>query len=76
MTGKVAAPAFMGAPVIVIERLFSGLESISALKAASAVSLNADALNEKEAADGAIKEVENVQDLMSVQHEVREFTNR
>ncbi|KAL9952326.1 hypothetical protein ACROYT_G039563 [Oculina patagonica] len=68
MTGIVAAPAFMGAPAILIERVFSGLESIAALKAASAVSRNANALKERDAEDG-IKEVENVQELMSLKDE-------
>lgn len=75
MTGIVAAPAFMGAPAILIERMFSGLESIAALKAASAVSRNANALKEKDAGDG-IREVENVQELMSLKDEVCELPNR
>ena len=75
MTGIVASPAFMGAPVILVERVFSGLESISALKAATAVSVNTDAVKEKDNGDG-IKEVENVQELMSVGNEVRELSNR
>lgn len=68
LTGSIAAPAFMGAPAIAIERLFSGRESIAALKAASGVLLSDKALKEKDAGDGT-KEVEYVQDLMSVKNE-------
>lgn len=62
----------MGAPAIAIERLFSGRESIAALKAASGVLLSDKALKEKDAGDGT-KEVEYAQDLMSVKNEVRGF---
>ena len=75
MTGVVAAPALMGAPVISIERLPSGKEAIYALKAASAALLNANALKERDAGDG-IKEVQNAQDLMSVNNEVGELHYR
>ena len=69
LTGSVAAPAFMGAPAIVIERLFSGRETISALKAASGVLLSDKTLKERETGDGT-REVECAQDLMSVKNEV------
>lgn len=59
----------MGAPAIIIERPFSGRETISALKAASGVLLSDKALKEREAGDGT-REVECVQDLMSVKNEV------
>ena len=62
----------MGAPAIAIERLFSGRESISALKAASGVLLSDNALKERDAGDGT-REVECAQDLMSVKNEVRRF---
>lgn len=68
LTGIVAAPAIMGAPAILIERLFSGRESISALKAASGVLLTDKALKERDAGDGT-KEVECAQDLVSVKNE-------
>lgn len=68
LTGIVAAPAFMGAPAILIERLFSGRESISALKAASGVLLSDKALKERDAGDGT-REVECAQDLLSVKNE-------
>ena len=59
----------MGAPAMVIERLCSGRESISALKAASGVLLSDQALKERDARDGT-REVECAQDLMSVKNEV------
>ena len=65
----------MGAPAILIERLFSGRECISALKAASGVLLSDKALKEKDAGDGA-REVECAQDLVSVKNEVHELPGR
>jgi len=59
----------MGAPAIAIERLFSGRESISALKAASGVLLSDKALKERDAGDGT-RQVECAQDLLSVKKEV------
>ena len=71
LTGIVAAPAIMGAPAILIERLFSGRECISALKAASGVLLSDQALKARDAGDGTM-EVESAQDLVSVKNEVHE----
>ena len=59
----------MGAPAILIERLFSGRECISALKAASGVLLSDKALKARDAGDGTM-EVESAQDLVSVKNEV------
>ena len=69
LTGSVTAPALMGAPAIIIERLQSGRETISALKAASGVLLSGKALKERDAGDGT-REVECAQDLLSVKNEV------
>jgi len=56
----------MGAPVIIIERLFSGRESISALQAAATIAFNRDQVEEREAGDG-IREADNIRDLMKAQ---------
>ena len=73
LTGIVAAPAIMGAPAILIERLCSGRECISALKAASGVLLSDKALKERDAGDGT-REVECAQDLVSVKNEVHKLS--
>ena len=52
LTGNVKSPAFMGAPVILIEKLFSGRESISAVKVASAILRAGGAINEHDNGDG------------------------
>ena len=59
----VAAPCYMGAPVIIIERLFSGQESVSAMEAAAAIAFSGDQLEGKDAGDG-IREADNVQELI------------
>lgn len=69
LTGTVVTPAFMGAPVILIEKLFSGQESLSAVKAAVAVLCAGDAVNEHDNGEG-IKEVKGVQEWMSANNEV------
>jgi len=66
LTGTVAAACYMGAPVIIIERLFSGRESISALQAAATIAFNRDQVEEREAGDG-IREADNIRDLMKAQ---------
>lgn len=58
-----AAACYMGAPVIIIERLFSGRESISALEAAAAITFNSNKVKDRNAGDG-IREAEDIQDLM------------
>lgn len=63
LTGMVAAPCYMGAPVIIIERLFSGRESVSAMEAAAAIAFSGDQLEGKDARDG-IREADNVQELI------------
>lgn len=71
LTGMVATPAFMGAPVILIEKLFSGRESISAVEAVSAISQAGSAVDENDNGDG-IREAKDVQDLMSAKNKVQE----
>lgn len=68
LTGTVVTPAFMGAPVILIEKLFSGQESLSAVKAAVAVLCAGDAVNEHDNGEG-IKEVKGVLEWMSANNE-------
>ena len=70
LTGNVITPAFMGAPVILIEKLFSGRESISAAEAASAILRAGGAINEQDNGDG-IREAKDVQDWMSSKSEVQ-----
>ena len=55
----------MGAPVIVIERMFSGRECISSLEAAAAIAFNQNQVKEK-TGDG-IHEAEDVQDLIKTE---------
>ena len=62
LTGKVAGPCFMGAPAIMVERLFSGQESYSAVEAAARITFNTIEVKGKNAGDG-IREVGNLQDL-------------
>lgn len=52
----------MGAPAIMVERLFSGQESYSALEAVARIVLNTVEVKEKITGEG-IREVGNVQDL-------------
>ena len=79
LTGPVAAAAGMGAPVIDLERLFSR-ETATALDALQAILFNGDKVRERtqkrtvDKVEGEIKEVENVQDLLSVKVEVRLVT--
>lgn len=61
--------ALMGAPVIDLEKLFSGREATSALKAVQAILLSGDKVKERDAADG-IREAENIKDLISLETEV------
>ena len=56
---------YMGAPVIIIERLFSGRESISALEAATTIAFNRNQVKDRSTGDG-IQEAVNIQDLMKV----------
>ncbi|KAK2547285.1 putative D-/L-hydantoinase subunit A [Acropora cervicornis] len=71
LTGNVITPAFMGAPVILIEKLFSGRESISAAEAASAILRAGGAINEQDNGDGMeIREAKDVQDWMSSKSEL------
>ncbi|XP_022808013.1 uncharacterized protein LOC111345029 [Stylophora pistillata] len=69
LRGNVITPAFMGAPVILIEKLFSGRESISAVEAASAILRAGGAINEHDNGDG-IREAKDVQDWMSSKSEL------
>lgn len=55
----------MGAPVIIIERMFSGRECISSLEAAAAIAFNQNQVKEK-TGDG-IHEAEDVQDLIKTE---------
>ena len=55
----------MGAPVIIIERMFSGRECISALEAAAAIAFNQNQVKDK-TGDG-IHEAEDVQDLIKAE---------
>ena len=68
----VGAPCYMGAPVIIIERIFGGQESISALEAAATIALMRNQIKENDSGDG-IKEAENIQDLIKAQVQV--FSN-
>lgn len=60
----------MGAPVILIEKLFSGRESISAVEAVSAILRAGGAINEHDNG-GGIREAKDVQDWMSSKSEVQ-----
>ena len=55
----------MGAPVIIIERMFSGRECISSLEAAAAIAFNQNQVKEK-TGDG-IHEAEDVRDLIKTE---------
>ena len=66
LTGAVAVPCYMGAPVIIIERLFSGQECISALEAAAAITFKRNQVKERDTGDG-IREAESIQDLIKAQ---------
>lgn len=61
----------MGAPVILIEKLFSGRESISAVEAVSAIAQAGSAIDENDNGDG-IREAKDVRDLMSAKNKVHE----
>lgn len=52
LTGKVAGPCFMGAPAIMVERLFSGQESYSSLEAAARIVFNTIEVKEKNTGKG------------------------
>ena len=62
----VAAPCYMGAPMIIIERLFSGRESVSAMEAAAVIAFSGDQLQDKDAGDG-IREADNIQELLKAE---------
>lgn len=69
LTGPVAMPALMGAPVIDLEKLFNGQETTSALQAVQAILFNGNKIKERDVAVG-IRIAENVEDLMSQETEV------
>ena len=66
LTGRVAAPCFMGAPAIMIERLFSGKESYYAVEAAGRIAFSSSEVKDKNAGEG-IREVKNPQDLIKAE---------
>ena len=66
MTGPVGLTALMGAPMIDLEKLFSGRESNSALEAVQMILFNGDKVKEKIVTDG-IRITEDVQLLEKAQ---------
>ena len=66
MTGPVGLTALMGAPMIDLEKLFSGRESNSALEAVQTILFNGDKVKEKTVTDG-IRITEDVQLLEKAQ---------
>ena len=66
MTGPVGLTALMGAPMIELEKLFSGRESNSPLEAVQRVLFNGDNVKEKTVTDG-ITITEDIQLLEEAQ---------
>ena len=66
MTGPVGLTALMGAPMIDLEKLFSGRESNSALEAVQTILFNGDKVKEK-TVTGGIRITEDVQLLEKAQ---------
>ena len=64
LTGPVGVTASMGAPMIDLEKLFSGRETTLALKAVQAILFSGGKIKERHVADGSIRVAEGVQDLL------------